>query len=700
MAERPELSREEIFAHIEKELLASQTGKSHFPLRTKSNYLMVLLINMVLLLLVVGGGLGVYLRFRAAEYNLVGKPESIRGLEEALYQELQKKIGKELAEKEAELASTKARLEELQKKMSSYREELQKNLAADLEKRRRELEERLQKSLEEASASERKRLLAQYEEEKKKLSEIVQQEYAQKEKAYQEQLLREQQELLSRASNQQVALETAKRELSSMQSEYEARLRALQQTNQQTINLLRAQLAGREREEAFRTQVEAVFSTAMRLIREGRYDEAQSRLAQIGQLYAQKPKDIEISPSKQALDSFFVEALQDYIRLKQGGIVQEVSSVSLAKLKTLSESLQKGVYDRNTNQLMEEVRALAREVPEVFAFYSQYQDFLGRVQTTQLQEELRRADSLYALKDYKAALVAYMALAKRYPLTTRREEVFQRMAEAMNQWQQVVAVRVVTNANTAASTNQVFVTNTVVITNVPVVSQNGRVVTNVITNEVRIVLKGDELEAGRLFTNALEVYKKNPAEALSGFVSVIEKQPLTSYVPLALEYIQKIYASKSTGQNIEELQKKQEEEAKLLFVQAEEAQKQGDYTKALQLYQRLILRCPLSSYVDKSLESLDRVYYRLLAGRKKMAEIEAMVKGRVMLVEGDILTLSVTKGESLVAGQQVKIYRRVNTTEVEEIGKGEVIRANQMIIQAKIREAFDTVRPGDLVVGE
>ncbi|MFN4217117.1 MAG: tetratricopeptide repeat protein, partial [Brevinematales bacterium] len=696
----PELSREEIFAHIEKELLVSQRGKSSFPLRTKSNYLMVLLIDMVLLLLVLGGGIGVYLRFRAAEYNLVGKPESIRGLEEALYQELQKKIGKELTEKEAELASTKARLEELQKRMSSYREELQKNLAADLEKRRKELEDRLQKSLEEASASERKRLLAQYEEEKKKLFAMVQQEYAQKEKTYQEQLLREQQELLARASNQQSALETAKRELSSMQSEYEARLRAFQQTNQQTISLLRAQLAGREREEAFRTQVEAVFSTAMRLVREGKYDEARSRLAQIGQLYAQKPADIEISPSKQALDSFFVEALMDYIRLKEGGIVQEISSVSLAKLKTISESLQKGVYDKNTNQFMEEVRILAREVPEVFAFYTQYQDFLARVQTTQIQEELRRADSLYALKDYKAALVAYMALARRYSLTTRREEIFQRMAEAMNQWQQMVAMRVVTNANPVVFTNQIFVTNTVVMTNVPLVSQNGRVVTNWITNEGRVAFQGNEVEAGRLFTNALEVYKKNPSEALSGFVSVIEKHPLTSYVPLALDYIQKIYASKSTGENREELQKKQEEEAKLLFSQAEQAQKQGDYTRALQLYQRLILRCPLSSYVDRSLESLDKVYYRLLASRKKMTEIESTIKGRVMLVEGDILTLSVIKGDSFVVGQQLKIYRRVDITEVEEIARVEVFRANQMIIQAKIQDVFDTVRPGDLVVGE
>ncbi|MCX7881887.1 MAG: hypothetical protein N2314_01555 [Brevinematales bacterium] len=693
MAERPELSREEIFDHIERELLASKGERRIFPFRTKSNYLMAFFINAVLIFLVLVGGLVVYVRFRATEYSLIGRPENIRGLEEALYQELQKKIGQELAQKEAELASTKARLEELEKRMGSYREELQKSLAADLEKKQKELEQRLRQSLAEASTSERKRLLAQYEEERKKLSETLQQEYAKKEKEYQEQLLREQHELLARSSNQQAALETVRRELSSVQTEYETKLRALQQTNQQTIGLLRSQLAIREREEAFRTQVDAEFSAAMRLIREGKYEEAQKRLTNIVQFYLQKPKDIEVSQTKYTLDTLFVEALQEYIRLKQGAVVQEVSSVSLARFKTLSEALQRGVYDKNTNQLMTELKTLAREVPEVFAFYSQYQDFLGRVQTEQVQQELRQAEGLYALKDYKAAMMAYIAIARRYPLSSRQQEVFQRISEAMNRWQQEILSR--------EKTNQLILTNYVFVTNQSVFGQGEvKMITNLVTNDVRIGKKGDEGEASKLFTNALEKYKKNPSEALPDFVAVIEKYPLTSYVPLALQYIQHTYTSQSSGKSLEELTQKQEQQAKTLYTEAEEARQRGENQKALQLYQQVILRCPLSSYVDKSLEHLDTLYYRLFAGTKRVTEIEPLVKARIMMIEGDLLTLSLVKGESLSLGQQVKIYRRKNTTEVEEMGTAEIIRANQLVVQAKVKGVLDTLRVGDLVVGE
>lgn len=701
MANNPELSREEIFAYIEKELLTSRKVRENFPFRTKSNYLMAFLINGALLFFVLLGGVGVYLGFRAAEYQLVGKPESILGLEEALYQELQKKIAQELAQKEAELASTKARLEDLQAQMTSYREEAQKRFALELEKRQKELENRFRQSLQDASVSERQRLLAMYEQEKKKLADELQQEYAKREKEYQENLFREQQELTKRLSNQQITIETARKELSTMQTEYEVRLRALQQTNQQTISLLRSQLALREREDAFRLQVEAEFSAAMRFIREGKYDEAQRRLSQISEIYSKKPRDLEVSTTKQTLDIFFVEALQEYIRLKQGGIAQEIPSVSLAKLRTLSDALQKGTYDNNTNQLSTELKALAREIPEVFAFYSQYQDFLSRVQTEALQRELRQADSLYALKDYKAALLAYTAIAKRYPLSARREDVFQKMTEAITHWQQTVALRITNVSLSPVVTNQVIITNYAVVTNQSFrLSDGEKVVTNVITNEVRVLLKGDEREAAKLFTNALEIYKKNPKEALSHFVSVIEKQPMTSYLPLALRYIQQIYESTSSLRNEEQWKQQQEEQAKILYLQAEEMQQKGEYTQALQLYQQVILRYPLSSYIDKSLENLDKLYYRLLAGTKKAVEIEPYIKARVMFVEGEMLTLSLLKGQSLFSGQRVKLYRRRNNQEVEEIGKAEITRANQLIIQAKIQQTFSPVRPGDLVVGE
>ncbi len=697
MENRAELSKEEIFQHIEKELLSSSTKKSlQLPHRTKGNYTVAMLINFVLLFLVLVGGLLVYLRFRATEYNLVGKPESIRGLEEALYQELQKKIAQELATKEAELASTRARLDELEKKMSSYREELQKTLASDLEKRKRELEERYQQSLQQASAAERQKLLAQLEEEKKRLAETVSQEYARKEEEYRKAMLEEQKKLLEQSSNQQQALEVARKELTTLQSDYEARLQALQQTNQQTIHLLRAQLEGRQREEAFRSQIDAEFSVAMRLIREGKYEEAEARLRQVSNLYSAKPKDIQVSSIKQSLDVFFVEALQDYIRLKQGVVVAETPSVSLTRLKTLSEALQRGAYDRNPSQLDAELKTLAREMPEVFAFYSQYQDYLGRTQTAQLQRELREADNLYALKDYKAALLAYTALARKYPLSTQRQEIFKRISDSINQWQQTASARMVTNT----VTNVVTVLQTNMVRGVSSTRVVTNTITNVMTNEVKMVLKGDEIIAGRLFTNALNIYKTNTVASLSSFVDVIEKQPLTSYVPLALEYIQRIYESQISQTSYESLKKKQEEEAASLYSRAESARSRADYQTALQLYQQVILRTPLSSYVDKSLENLDRVYYQLLVAKKKTAEIEPFLKGRVMVVEGDVLTLSLAQNQQLQQGQVVKIYRRISDTEVEEVAKALITRASQWIVQAKVQTGVGKVQVADLVVGE
>lgn len=673
MGGQKDISREEIFEHIERELLSNgQHISESVPYRVKNNYLMALFINALLLFLVLVGGLFVYLRFQASEYELVGKPESIRGLEEALYQELQKKIQQELVQKEAELASTKARLEEIQQKMTSYREELQKSFASELEKRRKELEQKLQEELKNASASERKQLLAQYEEERKRIEQTLQQELAKREEEYKKSLLEEQKRLLAVSSNQQAELQATKKQLSSVQSEYEERIRALQQTNQQALNLLRSELESKQRQELFRAQIEAEFIRAMQLIREGRYDEAQARLVQVSNLSAARPKDIDFSASQQLLDNLFVAVLQDYIQLKQKGIVQEVSPVSLKRLKTLADALQKGAYDKNTNQLKAEMEALARDLPEVFAFYSQYQDFLGRVQAEQIQKELKQADAFYAMKNYKAALVAYIALVKRYPLSKERDTVLNRLSQALSDWEAVKS--------------QVVVSNQVVI------------YTNTVTNQG--VKGANEEEAKRLFDTAVTLSKSEPQKALSAFVEVIEKQPASSYVKPSLEYIQRIYEKQFSQRGIEELQKQQETEAQSLYLQASSAYDAGNYQNAIALYQKLILSAPLSSYVDKSIEALDKAYYRLLVSRKKIADLEKSIVARVMTVEGDVLTLSLTGSRDLVMGQMVRIYHKVNTTEMEEVARASVTRVNQLIVQAKLTQSVDKVKIGDVVVGE
>jgi hypothetical protein len=92
MPDNKELNQRDVFSYIDHQMRKSEGGvEVGITQRTHSNFRFAFFMDLIAVFIAFAGFYAVYNIFQEKAYNLVGAEGSIRGLEDVLYQELQKK---------------------------------------------------------------------------------------------------------------------------------------------------------------------------------------------------------------------------------------------------------------------------------------------------------------------------------------------------------------------------------------------------------------------------------------------------------------------------------------------------------------------------------------------------------------------------------------------------------------------------------
>ncbi len=225
-------------------------------------------------------------------------------------------------------------------------------------------------------------------------------------------------------------------------------------------------------------------------------------------LYANKPTDVYISPQDEAVDRFFVQAINDYLSLReQSTAAQTVPTLdpetaarmeALRSLGNLTAEISRGNYNANPSQANQRIETLKRQLPEVFNFYEAYDTFRVAVDDSQASGLLSTANAQYNNGEYKKAIDSYIAILKDYPDVSSRPVILNNLASAM------IAV--------ASPPPQTLDINRI------------------------------NSEAAPVYNSAKDSYNNGLyTQALASFQNVIIKYPNSKYVESSLDFIKKIY---------------------------------------------------------------------------------------------------------------------------------------------------------------
>src|SRR5271157_6192529 len=96
-----ELKQEEVFSYIDAELKKEQSpGGFRYSQKTKSILLPILAVNTVAVIIALVSFIFIYNNFKSGQYRLVGSENSIKGLEDVVFQEMRKKANADLIRNE------------------------------------------------------------------------------------------------------------------------------------------------------------------------------------------------------------------------------------------------------------------------------------------------------------------------------------------------------------------------------------------------------------------------------------------------------------------------------------------------------------------------------------------------------------------------------------------------------------------------
>jgi outer membrane protein assembly factor BamD (BamD/ComL family) len=336
-----ELRQEDVFSFIDKELKTSKESQTAvFTQKTKKNFSTVVLINLIALIIASAGFYAVYNIFKAGEYKLIGTEGSIKGLDDVLYKELQKKASADLVKKQQELEDTKSKLTALNSQMDSFKKDQQKLLKDQYDKFQAAQNARMQDELKNASKIEKEAIRKKYEDELKTKQLALESDAIRREKDLQLKLEQEKKNLTAQSESREQELKQTKVQLDKANNDFEQKLQQVKTTSRQEIADLNIKLDEKQKIEAFYDQVNVLFKSAMDAYQAKDFNTARSKLGSITTLYANKPKDIIISDEKKSIDKFFIDTINDYLALKEtGGKSLTVLNINTNELNREAEPL-------------------------------------------------------------------------------------------------------------------------------------------------------------------------------------------------------------------------------------------------------------------------------------------------------------------------------------------------------------------------
>lgn len=584
MPDNKELNQREVFSYIDHQMRKTDSQAVRgISQRTKPNFLFALFVDFIAVAIALGGFYFVYHIFQERAYNLVGAEGSIHGLEDVLYQELQKRATADLAQKEQELASIQAKLANVSASMDQFKAEQQAEMQRQLAAKQAELQGQLAANLANATGTERARLQQEYEQQLAQQQEAIRQRL-EGETQQKIQALQQQQQAL-RAQQQQSASQasTLQTQLSNAQTEMQRQLEAERSRNQAALHEVQLELAQKEKSEGYKFQISSLFQGAINDFNKTRYASARQKLQGVLDLYANKPSDVYISPQDEAVDRFFVNAISDYLTLKESGadnpqVVQQTTSAMQA-MAAFTSDWNRGAYNGRTSDANQRINEIKTALPDVFKFYQAYDNFRVVMDDGAAANLLAAANAQYNNGNYKQAIDAYVAILKDYPDVSSRPTILNNLSASILAMSSAAAQGMSADqANAAAEP-----------------------VYNAARNSY----------SSQLYT-----------QALASFQSVILKYPNSQYVQGSLDYIKRIYQSQidaakdeaqraadlaaqnASGVNLAALRTNQTAQSKTIYDQAKSAQGSSDYETALTKFTQIIRDFPLSDYASDSIQRM------------------------------------------------------------------------------------------------
>lgn len=407
-----------------------------------------ILVNVIGLVILTGGVLGLAHLFRTGETRLRQSAEVVVTAESRLIEAIRRETEEQIAAREAEIASIQEQLDSIGSQRARIAVDIDQQLAAREAELRNEFEatlvvERRRLLGLNLSDAEIERRLASFQADQQRAFEARLADARDRSLEQQNALEAELNQLERQYNASLSAADTARRELlaesegrlSELQQQFEANLAA----GEAQLNQAEAQLAElarqREREELVRAQIRGLYADSADAIDAGDFAAARGNLRDLRTLLNEaNTLRIEALREQRPVELFLIESLESLVgyeerfaapatidRLSDAGLVQEVSA--------LTERAARAAADGNANEAARLYRAALNVIPaieESAAFLGQRTDSADARERATIDAAAEaiviEARRTLEARDYRAAVELYSSAVRGYPTSRFRVE--------------------------------------------------------------------------------------------------------------------------------------------------------------------------------------------------------------------------------------------------------------------------------------
>ena len=407
-----------------------------------------ILVNVIGLVILTGGALGLAHLFRTGETRLRQSAEVVVTAESRLIEAIRRETEEQIAAREEEIASIQEQLDSIGSQRARIAVDIDQQLAAREAELRNEFEatlvvERRRLLGLNLSDAEIERRLATFQADRERAFEARLADARNRSLEQQDALEAELNQLERQYNASLSAADTARRELlaesegrlSELQQQFEANLAA----GEAQLNQAEAQLAElarqREREELVRAQIRGLYANSADAIDAGDFAAARGNLRDLRTLLNEaNTLRIEALREQRPVELFLIESLESLVgyeerfanpatidRLSDAGLVQEVSA--------LTERAARAAADGNANEAARLYRAALNVIPaieESTAFLGQRTDSADARERATIDAAAEaiviEARRTLEARDYRAAVELYSSAVRGYPTSRFRVE--------------------------------------------------------------------------------------------------------------------------------------------------------------------------------------------------------------------------------------------------------------------------------------
>ncbi len=573
-SELKELTQEDVFHYIDEERTRNRVALyDDIPQKTKGGFKVILIINLISILIAAGGFFVVYTIFKQKEYQLVGSEKSIQGLEDVLYQELQKKANAELQNKQKEIQAIQDKLSTVNNQLADFKTKQKEILRGQMAKLEREYQKKIKLEQSNKTVKEKALIEQKYKtlmaNRRKELEEATKT----KEMEFQSRLDEERKKLQSAANSRNKELEETQKSLKKNQQELEQKLAEEHKKGQNALKSVQQKLEQKEKIEAFDAQVNTSFQSAIQAYQKKDYQTARSSLKSVLKLYENRPKGVILPSEKESVDKFFVTAINDYLSLKQnnaGSAKTQLATFNqaLTKLSDFEKDVESGYLLSRPKDYQNRLTEISNLLPQTLEFSSAISVYKRKKKEQKAQTLLQQAETSYSSQQYAKASKLYLQGLDTLADSTVEHKILKKLKSIQP---------LMTSINTSSPDSNLLVFN---------------------QSEI-------DQKSFKLYQSAMLNYKKkNWSMAEKNFAFILTNYPTSSYAAKSFSTILKIREDQAKKYSLKQLQKFQTKKASTLYRKAEKFRKARQWAQAISYYKEILNKYAYATQGTKALDGL------------------------------------------------------------------------------------------------